>query len=1009
MKYLSFFFIFCMMFSVVHAEDMVGIESLDDDERVDVIIRFLDEADVSSAAQDIFEARLELIKVNNFARSSLNDLNEFNSSSDLQANFSSGIHEINGLGMISGSFTRSELEDLMQNYEVDYIEPETEYTINLDTSVDIIQTRNFTNISFLGTKFKGADSAVCVIDTGIDYTHVDLFDSYLDGYDFVNLDGDPLDDHGHGTHVSGIIASRNTTYEGVAPEIGIVSLKALNSTGGGNTTTIVSSINWCITNAALHNITVISMSIGNSLFHSSTACDASFPSMTTAISNAVDANISVIISSGNELNKAGISSPSCIADAISVGATDDSDVAAYFSNSADNLDLLAPGYPVISNALSSGYVSAQGTSMAAPHVSGAFALLQAHYRFFKGVYATPSQLLGYFNNSGVNVTDTNAVTKPRIDVYGAYLEMIDDFPSLEFTNVTPDDNSSLNVSTFTIEVNVTDASDSINGCRLFLNESEIDMNLSGDLCSVNLTRPGGSYEYYVTAVDSEGAFVNTDFRTFNISNQAPVIDVNFTLSASTLTNLSCNYSVVDLESDPFNVTVSWFKDGVVQSSFENLTLVNYTNTSKNENWTCQIYAEDSMMNVNAVNSSVVILNSLPVYSLVNQIVNESDYFNFTFNVSDDDNDTILVSTNVSFLQVIDTSIFYQTTYQDSGVYDVLVNVSDGDDSILSGFNFTINDTEDSDNDGINDSDDVIEGNTSTLNSSDIEMIEINGSDNLSVNYSGVQNVLFKDSNNNTLIDVDWNFSKDLALNFTVEMSDGKVRVSGFDLNGSTKTLYINKTSSSWNRVCIVDEEDVALSSISSSCNGVGEVALSCPGTSGSYTCNETSGYFVVSGLSHTSISAFTYTAPSSGGGGGGGSSRSIITTEQVCTPDWICGTWGSCSDEKQSRECFDGNSCGSLAGAPLFERSCEMPQIDDELANSDDIAENFDAVGSVVGEPEVVEVEMNETVSVTRSIKEKLKGLQLENIFFIVGSVIVLLGALSLISKTSELLRMMRK
>lgn len=1034
MNKLFLFLILCLcLVPLALAEDMIGVSSLEDNEVVSVVISFSDDVDLDDVVGDVQDRRFQArqkgnlasrnlgISENNLSRNVVADNLPIFSSSSFEDRFAK-IRQQDDVKIpneVSGKFSKSELEEIMRRYDVDHIEYEREFTVSLDNSVNVIEATNFTNIDFLGSSFNGSNIGVCIMDSGIDKNHSALASRHVEGYDYINGDPDYSDDNGHGTHVAGIIASYDSTYGGVSPGVDLLIYKVINSTGGGSSTILDDAILDCLAYADIYNVKVISMSLGDAGTRSSSTCDGWSANVASAFSAAVAKNISIVISSGNKFDKSGISAPACMTGAISVGATDDSDSIAGFSNSADNLDLLAPGVSVYGPALTSGptctgaggFSSCSGTSMAAPHVSGAIALLQSHYVEFNGVYATPASMLTYLSDGGLNITDTNAITRPRINVYNSYLEMITDFPTFIFTNTTPDNDSSINISDFTIEVNVTDVSDSINGCRLFVNGSEINMTLSGDLCSANVSRSGGYYSYYVYAVDSEGAYSQSDLRYLNISNQAPQIEVNFTSSANTLTNLSCNYSVTDPENDSFNVTLDWFNDGVVQSSLQNLTDVVYTNTSKDQNWTCQIYVEDEMMNVNAVNSSVVVSNSLPVFSLVNQIINEGDLFNYTLNVSDDDDDSITVTTNVSFLLIDNLTIYYQTDYQDSGIYLVQVNVSDGDSSNYEEFNLTINEIEDSDNDGINDSLDVIGGNLSTLNAPNITSIEINGSTNLSENYSGVQRVLFKDANNNTLIEVDWNFSNVLPLNFTVEVVNGKIRVSNFNLQGSTKTLYINKTTSGWNRVCVADQEDVSLSSISSSCNGAGEVKLSCPGTSGSYTCSESNGYFVVSGLSYTSLSAFTQTSSSGGGGGGGGgggSSSSANVVNAVCVPDWICSQWSSCSAGMQSRECFDGNSCGSSAGAPLFDRSCEMPVVEGTVETTINSVDEV-VVGSIVDEPDVVELASPEKESITLVIKEKLQGLEIVNMLFISAAVVILLGALSLISKTSELLRMMRK
>src|SRR3989338_1907740 len=95
----------------------------------------------------------------------------------------------------------------------------------------------------------------------------------IGGWDTVNNAANPEDDHGHGTHVAGIVTSSDTTYKGVAPDAKIVAIKALNSAGSGLSSDIAAGIEWCVNNASSLNISVISMSIGGNQYTS--VCDSS--------------------------------------------------------------------------------------------------------------------------------------------------------------------------------------------------------------------------------------------------------------------------------------------------------------------------------------------------------------------------------------------------------------------------------------------------------------------------------------------------------------------------------------------------------------------------------------------------------------------------------------------------------------------------------------------------------------------------------------------------------------
>src|SRR4029077_3909241 len=100
--------------------------------------------------------------------------------------------------------------------------------------------------STFGTRGRGV--TVAVIDTGIDYTHPALGGCFgpgckvIGGYDFVNKDNDPMDDHFHGTHVAGIIAGESDTLIGVAPDVSLLAYKVLNAFGSGSSSTIIPAV-----------------------------------------------------------------------------------------------------------------------------------------------------------------------------------------------------------------------------------------------------------------------------------------------------------------------------------------------------------------------------------------------------------------------------------------------------------------------------------------------------------------------------------------------------------------------------------------------------------------------------------------------------------------------------------------------------------------------------------------------------------------------------------------------
>ena len=133
------------------------------------------------------------------------------------------------------------------------------------------------------------------------------------------------------------------------------------------------------------------------------------------------AGIATVIASGNDGSAFGISAPACISTAMSVGSTDDGsfgtavDTVSDFSNSSPNLTLLAPGRWITSSVPGGGFAIFAGTSMAAPHVAGAWAILKS-----RRPAATVSEIANAFAATGTGVFDgRNGITKPRINVNAA--------------------------------------------------------------------------------------------------------------------------------------------------------------------------------------------------------------------------------------------------------------------------------------------------------------------------------------------------------------------------------------------------------------------------------------------------------------------------------------------------------------------------------------------------------------------------------------------------------------
>lgn len=286
----------------------------------------------------------------------------------------------------------AELEGMLASDRSIQAYPDMILTASLVDSVPAIGADVvWSNVDPYGSPVKGKGVVVAVIDTGVDYDHPDLGGGFgpghkvIGGYDFVNDDADPMDDNGHGTHVAGIIAA-NGGVTGVAPEASILAYKALGADGSGSMSLVIESVEAAMDpdgdGDTSDHADVISMSLGGPGEADDPVC--------VAVENAINAGVVVVAAAGNSgpsMNT--VASPGLAPDAITVGAVDDSGALAAFSSRGPTPDLSikpevsAPGvsidstvpYSNAAHSSPSGHMSLSGTSMAAPHVSGAAALL----------------------------------------------------------------------------------------------------------------------------------------------------------------------------------------------------------------------------------------------------------------------------------------------------------------------------------------------------------------------------------------------------------------------------------------------------------------------------------------------------------------------------------------------------------------------------------------------------------------------------------------------------------
>ncbi|MEZ4718961.1 MAG: S8 family serine peptidase [Caldilineaceae bacterium] len=220
------------------------------------------------------------------------------------------------------------------------------------------------NLDAAHSAYNGAGVTVAVLDTGIDLQHPALLGKVLPGRDMVDDDDVPQDEGfgiawGHGTHVGGIVAV-------AAPDAAILPVRVLDSNGRGNMFTLAYAIEWAVAQGA----DVINLSVG---------AESDSRVLRDTIAEAVAQGVVVVAAAGN-LNSAAVQYPAGYPDVLGVTAVDGANVKASFASyGAGWVDIAAPGVGITSTIVGpqgSGYASWSGTSMSAPFVAGAAALVR---------------------------------------------------------------------------------------------------------------------------------------------------------------------------------------------------------------------------------------------------------------------------------------------------------------------------------------------------------------------------------------------------------------------------------------------------------------------------------------------------------------------------------------------------------------------------------------------------------------------------------------------------------
>lgn len=533
--------------------------------------------------------------------------------------------DLDTINAVVGKMTKKGLGKLQRDPRVSSVQLDKQVRAFLNESGSLINSNLTWALSINNTNITGKGETVCVIDSGIDYNHTALGGGWgnrvISGYNYCANDAcsqennDPYDNHGHGTHVAGIVASNDSTYRGIAFEANLIAIKVLNSTGIGFDSDVISGINWCINNATKFNITVISMSLGSSSYTG--YCDANETAYRDAINTAISNNISVVVASGNSASNTSISAPACIQNATSVGAVYDDNIGSIsFAPCTDSttaadkitcytdrnslLDLLAPGSKInstLSGAEGGGFGAKHGTSMAAPHVSAAFALLHQYKRLENGTLLRPPQIEDTLKKTGTNVSDSRTgVNFSRINIYRSIVFLDAFLPSLSVSSPT---NRTYNITNISLDYLAND-NIALDTCT-FTNTTGSASTLSNCPNATFMAAANRQNNVTITVNDTNGN-LNSSQIFFTVDTIIPLLNMTEPQNTTYKTNnITLNFSA----SDSNKIDRCWFVNVTGSTAFLNdprgnctaTTFIANNNTLNN----ITVYVNDTGGNVNSTN------------------------------------------------------------------------------------------------------------------------------------------------------------------------------------------------------------------------------------------------------------------------------------------------------------------------------------------------------------------------------------------------------------------------
>ena len=381
------------------------------------------------------------------------------------------------------------VEYVAQNGIVSLAATQTNPTWGLDR----IDQRNLPgDSSYTYPDSAGEGVTAYIIDTGADMDHPDFGNRMTSGRDTVDNDDDAEDCQGHGTHVAGTVGG---TLYGVAKNVDLVAVRVLNCSGSGTYDGVIAGIDWVTANAQLP--AVANMSLGGGFSQA----------VNDAVAASIASGVTYSLAAGNDYgSNACNGSPGSTEPALTVGATDNTDARASFSNIGPCVDIFAPGVNVTSAWLNGGTNTISGTSMAAPHVAGVAAL-------HLGVYpsATPAEVGDALVGNGTSGVVGNPGTgSPNLLLYMGYLN----------DSTPPGDNFSVSVDPTSGSVNPGDS----------VTATVTTATTAGAAQSVTLTTEGAPSG--VSAAVSPTSVTTGDSATLTLATSAEALGGTYTITVT---------------------------------------------------------------------------------------------------------------------------------------------------------------------------------------------------------------------------------------------------------------------------------------------------------------------------------------------------------------------------------------------------------------------------------------------------------------------------------------------